>query len=677
MNNQHEKMKDKITDYVLGILNEDEIANLEKHIEQCSECKEHLESLKKEREIILQFGKNIDSKMKAREENVMAALEKFQPKKSVHMSMLHNRIFKFAAAAMIVIGILVIFQSMSLTGKVYALTDVPGLIEKAKTLHVKTKYYTKVKDQTLDFQTLEYWYDIENGRMYYLREVEKYDADTGLEIPLVTESKRETVWDENYVMKLDDKKKTAMFNKLLSSQKQANQKYIMQLAMNAMQDWENLDSYRKVDVGQIDGHKYDIWRREFNLGDSGIKFRYETWVSPATGDIGLTKVWSKMDRDEWELHSETDVFERNVQPQQNIFSTQPPNDFAVENTKENADISYICFDIYGGSDGYKFNVQFSYCLEDGSIVTCWRGKNTNKTTDTGLEKAFEELRFGDKLPLAPIGFYGLLWVPENNTQGQIEYYVGRHILYTQKADNIYEWAVYVPENKPKTLNTLVQNLAFIKIESKDITDSSPRLYLMSLKVEPEEFNNLIHGAYKELSDNSELPENVNYENILNMAKQIPDKKELYSNFKKEIQEQVEHVGILESVEIVLPEDSLELVKQTTEEFFKAINEGRDNDAMRLLRYEEERASSIVKNMKQMPGIDGIKVDDIYIDEKAALVITSEFGPIDNQYGCWAISLIKEKGLWIIRDFDAPTAATKSKEVDKFLEPFPNATHFPQ
>ena len=74
MNKPCEKMKDKITDYVLGILNESEIANLEEHIEKCAECKEHLESLQKEREVLLQLGENLDSKMNEREESVIAVL---------------------------------------------------------------------------------------------------------------------------------------------------------------------------------------------------------------------------------------------------------------------------------------------------------------------------------------------------------------------------------------------------------------------------------------------------------------------------------------------------------------------------------------------------------------------------------------------------------------------------
>ncbi len=608
------------------------------------------------------------------EKKLIVSLSEQSRTEKVKKVRLYSVISKVAAAVIIGVMLFLFLKSDSFTNKVYALTDVPGLIEKAKTLHVKTKFPRKVNNQTLDFQTLEYWYDIENGRMYHFREV-KY---TGMENWLKNELKRETVWDENYVMKLDYKKKTARFHKLLSSQRQANKEYIVELAMNAIQDRENLDSYRKVDEGQIDGHKYDIWRREFNVGDSGIKYRYETWVLPTTGDIGLTKVWVKMDPYvEWELHSETDVFERNVQPPQNIFLTQPPEDFTLENTKENADISNISLNNYDDLWGYQFNVQFSYCLEDGSIVTCWSGKNRNKTTDTGLEKAFEELRFGDKLPLAPIGFYGLIWEPENNTQGKIEYYVGRHVLYTKEANNIYEWAVYVPENKPKTLNTLVQNLAFIKSESKDIGDSTARHSLMSLKVEPEEFNKLIQGAYQKLSDHSELPGNINYENILNLAKQIRDKKELFSNFEKEVQEEVTHVAIFEPVEIVLPEDSMKLVKKTTEEFFKAINEGRDVDAMRLVRAQEERAKNLVNYIKSLPGIDGIKIDDIYVDEKNALVITSELGPINNLYARCKIELEKDKGLWILNHFQPVIKADLPGEIDEYLKDHPDSKHFPQ
>jgi anti-sigma factor RsiW len=68
MNKPCENMKDKIADYVLGILGDDEIKNLEKHIEQCPGCRERLESLQKEREVLLQLCNNLENGMKAREE---------------------------------------------------------------------------------------------------------------------------------------------------------------------------------------------------------------------------------------------------------------------------------------------------------------------------------------------------------------------------------------------------------------------------------------------------------------------------------------------------------------------------------------------------------------------------------------------------------------------------------
>ncbi len=107
MNKPCEKMKDKITDYVLGILDKKEIVNLKKHITQCASCKEHLESLQNEREVLLQFCNKFDNEMNAREKNVIAALEKVSNKESTKTTMFYSKVFRFAAAAAIIAVVLI------------------------------------------------------------------------------------------------------------------------------------------------------------------------------------------------------------------------------------------------------------------------------------------------------------------------------------------------------------------------------------------------------------------------------------------------------------------------------------------------------------------------------------------------------------------------------------------
>jgi hypothetical protein len=111
MNNPCEKINDKIADYVLGILNEDEIAAVDAHIKQCSRCKGYLEALQNERKVLLQLGENIDSQMDEQQNRVIEALEKVSCEKSQRFSIFkifgNSRITKFAAAAVVAIALLV------------------------------------------------------------------------------------------------------------------------------------------------------------------------------------------------------------------------------------------------------------------------------------------------------------------------------------------------------------------------------------------------------------------------------------------------------------------------------------------------------------------------------------------------------------------------------------------
>ena len=111
MNNPCEKIKDKIADYVLGILKEDETAAVDEHIKLCTECKEHLEALRQERSVLLQLGENIESQMNARENRVIEALENVTGEKlhrtSISKILGTSRITKYAAAAVVAIALLI------------------------------------------------------------------------------------------------------------------------------------------------------------------------------------------------------------------------------------------------------------------------------------------------------------------------------------------------------------------------------------------------------------------------------------------------------------------------------------------------------------------------------------------------------------------------------------------
>ncbi len=111
MNNPCEKMRDKIADYVLGLLSAEEIEAIDEHIRQCTGCREYAESLQSEKRSLLRFGKTLDSEMDVRQAKIIEALNQIPSEKtrllSIGRIIMKSNITKLAAAAVIIIAVLI------------------------------------------------------------------------------------------------------------------------------------------------------------------------------------------------------------------------------------------------------------------------------------------------------------------------------------------------------------------------------------------------------------------------------------------------------------------------------------------------------------------------------------------------------------------------------------------
>jgi protocatechuate 3,4-dioxygenase beta subunit len=190
MNNQCEKMKDKITDYVLEILDEDEIENLKEHVEQCSVCKGILESLQKEREIILQFGKNIDSKMNEHEESVIAALEKASSKKSINSMFFYSRVFRFAAAAAVII---VLFVGITNLNGTNAWAEVIKALNEVDQVHITEKMVMPNSDKV----EVEWWFKKPN--LYRQQSESSFVIDNGTDRLTINKEKKTIQFSDSWL----------------------------------------------------------------------------------------------------------------------------------------------------------------------------------------------------------------------------------------------------------------------------------------------------------------------------------------------------------------------------------------------------------------------------------------------------------------------------------------------
>lgn len=583
-----------------------------------------------------------------------------------------SKLTKLAIAAAALLAIVILWQSTLFTGNAYALSDVPHLLGQAKTLHVRMRHFNSGREFPA-----EYWYDPANGRMY--RSWERPATEQGPDgLQSVTEVTR-TVWDGQYVMEVNDRTKTVGFQRLLASQQQSNQILIAEFGLKmALQDIANLDKYTRIGSEEIEGQTYDVWRREYKrLPTPQVRHRSDYWVSPATGRVGRVRRWIKTDAD-WILTSEMDAVQIDVEPPAGLFSTEPPAGYTLKNEKYVAEYTGIGFTAYE-SEGCSLRAPVSLGLEDGSVLVCWR--TTGGPAVAARNAPHEGLSFGGDLAQTPVTVFGLISATDENHTEPVLHYVGRHVAVTRNADTVYEWALYVPPRAvvptERTVHTITAIQPKVQLSGDLRTEHRLLIGFASLCITREDFEKYVPAAARELSDDKTVPAELTYDALQAMAKKVRATPELYEAVQTWAEEPQKRIGMLEPVETTTPEEVGRQAKQLVEAFYAAIVAGRDADAMKMLAYEEPRASRVVSGMKELPGVKDIRVEDIYATEEHALVITNEFPAYEGRSARWAIGVRRDKGTWLIKDFDATTTEKMHEEIDEYLDHFPHAEHFPK
>lgn len=247
-----------------------------------------------------------------------------------------SRIRKLAAAVIIVlitvIGIaLVYYKTMS----VYGISEAMELLKQAKTLHIKGWDFETYHPD--DFDTIvsaklpwENWYDFENER--YRHDSIYFDWEGKLD-------RRSTICDGEYEMSehpyhLDtgERGKSIRFE-------EAN-KHVLEL--NWLQGYgrvANEEGAHKIGEEEIDGTQFNVWKLEITKGfleDKDFEgFRTHIWISRTMGQIGRIKEWRRNNDGPWVQIREY-TLEQNIVLSPDLFVTEPPEGYRLENTKKKA-----------------------------------------------------------------------------------------------------------------------------------------------------------------------------------------------------------------------------------------------------------------------------------------------------------------------------------------------------
>jgi len=142
MKSECEKIKDQIADYASGILPDAEAADLQRHLKDCRSCREYARALKDEDKLLTALFAEIDTNMDARQQRVLNEINRSSQSEQnktipIWVKIMRNRITKLAAAAVILIGILVLASVFVGTNKSVALAGVLEKVEQARAFMYK------------------------------------------------------------------------------------------------------------------------------------------------------------------------------------------------------------------------------------------------------------------------------------------------------------------------------------------------------------------------------------------------------------------------------------------------------------------------------------------------------------------------------------------------------------
>jgi len=445
-----------------------------------------------------------------------------QPK--IRRTIMKSRITKLAAAAVIIAavltGIYLFGGSFDGSSVAYGITDVPELIKKAKTIHMKGWVYFPARQnggETAKLE-LEYWFDVENGR-YRLYKPGGLDKDTSEPKYYTTVSDGKYVMSEAYYYPRDGKPwKSISFTKL-SPFKARLEAYKNSYAV-LMRMFGNMDQIKgsaKVGQEKIEGIVFDIWENEFYFSD-GRGTKIKTWLAPDSGDVERILFWQKRQKDDpnWRLVFDLYTIELNVVTPPDIFDTEPPEGCKLDNTKETARPSGLGISPEKVMrQDYELHAHIGFTLKDGGVIIGWSCPEKTQAPQTDL---FEDLTPGGRLPELAAKIQGLTAIPRKLGVS----YAGHHLAYTYKDGNFYEWSLYVPDGNPPARSSLVAYELSIKYEvDKDRFGTRPGNLSEDIVIDSSyDFNTWVLGAMAELSDDGKAPEHVTYENVLRLAEQI-------------------------------------------------------------------------------------------------------------------------------------------------------------
>lgn len=520
MKSDCQKIRDHIADRISGVLPKTNEQTLREHLNTCTDCRRYVQTLQDEDTSLMEHFARINEEMANRQERALQKIRRFCTYQklnttSIWRDIMKNRYGRLATtAAVLALAVVAGILLDRSTTPAYAITDVPAAFEQARVIHLQGWTYFpqhRMPDgKRIPPVEIDNWIDVENCRSRHTGAGLSIDSN-GVRVTV-----SETVSDGLYTMGINHTERSVRFYQLGDYQQKLGTYHMSKLVSGQLfGDMEQIGDFTQVGEERLDSISYDIWEREMPGGD-----RLKLWLSADTGLPRRTQMLDRSDNGQWELQSDYQSIEYNVEIPEGVFATEAPADYMAKNTKETAAPVELG---RGGGAGYgddlyslQCDTKISFTMSDGSVIMGWQSVDRN--AEGQQELLFSDVAFGGPLPKLPVELHGLK--PGESTDDVI--YTGYHLACTRKANRCTEWSLYVPDG-PSPSN--VKQLGYRAMYRFNL-DPLPK-WRIGLTIEygipietAGDFETWVVGAMAELSDDGVAPEHVTYQNVIALARQI-------------------------------------------------------------------------------------------------------------------------------------------------------------
>jgi len=464
-------------------------------------------------------GADMDKKVHSR---ITKALEKWEKTKSADTQpniwriIMKSRITKLAAAAIFisaaVLSLIIFDKTVSTT---YAITNIPHLLRQARTVHIEgwtIKPVPGTEVEQMPKYPLNFWFDLQNERIRYTQtgSITRDGKTTFTEL--------ETIFNGQFVMNLDHTNKTVSYSKVSPFIRGFMIRQNFDGVLNQLfKSGKAFGNFEKTGQEDIDGVVYEVWQGEYDvLVPSAPRVKMQVLFDPYTGNIAAMKAWTKINDGDWLPVLDITAIRRNIELPDQLFSTAPPSDYTMHNTKETAkEISGIMSFGNYNYNTLSLHLHISFTLSDGSILLCW--SCTDSKQKESQQSLFENLQPGDKLPQLPVVVQKL----ETLMGKEPICYTGRHLAFTQRDGEFFEWALYVPQN-PNPEPALAYKIIPEINDPEAKGNFNPQAIISAIVIidSQKDFEKLVLGAMAYLKDDDNQLPNLTYKDVLNLTNKI-------------------------------------------------------------------------------------------------------------------------------------------------------------